>query len=324
MTSNKDNPKVSIILCVFGYEKYIKETISSILNQTYTDFEFLIIDDGCNYDLKQIVNSFNDKRILYYKNDINIGLTKSLLKALSIARGKYIARMDAGNISFLNRIEIQYNFLENHKEIFLIGTSVMLIDENREEICRIMSNSDFDYVKKALPYFNCINHSTIMFRNLKNISYREKFKYSQDYDFYLRLLTDNKKIGNIKEVLLKERMIKNSITYTKKEEQAFYENKAREFYKERLKTGKDSYNIFNNNENLTENVNKNYENYTFFNRQKAYYLLRSKKLAKTRAFIRESFKQSKELDNKLFIYYIISFFPFLINILNKIKRIELA
>src|SRR4030065_2631026 len=113
--------KVSVVMSVFGYERYINGSIKSILDQTLNDFEFIIIDDGCSYDLYKKIKKFDDDRIVYIKNPENIGLTRSLIKGIEKSKGKYIARHDAGNISLENRLEIQHNFLENNIRYHLIG-----------------------------------------------------------------------------------------------------------------------------------------------------------------------------------------------------------
>lgn len=127
--------KISVVMSVFGYEKYIEATISSILNQTMDDFEFIIIDDSCKYDLLEIIEKFRDNRIIYIKNVKNMGLTGSLIKGIQRSTGKYIARMDAGNISLKNRFKTQYDFLENNTKIYLAGSSIELIDEDDRSIC---------------------------------------------------------------------------------------------------------------------------------------------------------------------------------------------
>lgn len=303
------NIKVSVVMSVYGYKNYIERSIESILNQTFGDIQLIIIDDGCDYNLFKIVQGFKDKRILYIKNDKNIGLTRSLIKGVNLSRGKYIARQDAGNISKENRIEKQYNFLENHKNYYLIGTSVTLIDDKDEIVCKIIADSDVDSIKKNILKFNCINHSTIMFRNEDVAGYRAKFKYSQDYDLYLNLLSKNILFGNISDILLEERILPGSITYKKRDKQDHFENIAREFYFERLNTGKDSYDNLKEADaalrprggNLAESDD------LFFNRQKIYYLFYSGRLKKARELSGEFLR--KRFDWKMFYYFIFSYFP---------------
>ena len=98
-------PKVSVLMSVYNGERYLREAVESILNQTFTDFEFIIIDDGSTDSSRAILASFDDPRIVLLQNETNIGLTRSLNEGLSLARGKYIARQDADDASLLERLE---------------------------------------------------------------------------------------------------------------------------------------------------------------------------------------------------------------------------
>lgn len=330
MTNSITPIKITVAMSVYGYENFVTDTIESVLNQTIHDFEYIIIDDGCDYNLEDIIKKYNDKRLVYIKNDFNIGLTKSLIRIKEFAQGEYIARIDAGNIACKNRFEKQLLYLENNHEYFLIGSSVMLFDESKEEICKIIANDNPDFIKENLVHHNMLNHSSIMFRNSGNVYYREKFKYSQDYDFYLNLLTSGEKISNIKEVLTWELFSEKSITYDKQEEQRFYENIARKFYLERLTSGKDSYDMFfnqidNNPQGIsgagpTKREVSNNSDKLFFHKQKIYYLLRSMKLKQARKTIKEAFR--KKFNFKLIIYYIMSYLPFIIRFLNNKDKVE--
>src|SRR3972149_2261739 len=314
--------KVSVVMSVFNYKEYIDDSIGSILDQTLKDFEFIIIDDGCSYDLLKIIKKFGDDRIVYIKNPENIGLTRSLIKGIGISKGKYIARQDAGNISLENRLKIQYNFLENNIRYFLIGSSVELIDEDDNTICKIIANDDPDYIRKKMPSSNYINHSTVMFRNNGEAGYREKFKYSQDYDLYLNLLSKKYVLGNMEEVLLKEKVIPSFITYSRKNEQEFFRNKARQFYFERRKSGKDSYDLLDESINTgkTEQPKSQKDGISFYEKQKIYYLLFSGRTAKARRQILKFLKT--KFNFKLFIYLAVSFFPFMIKIRNRLKGLH--
>jgi glycosyltransferase involved in cell wall biosynthesis len=321
----ENSKKVSVVMSVFGYKEYIDDSIKSILEQTLEDFEFIIIDDDCGYDLKGKIKKFDDPRIIYIKNSKNIGLTCSLIKGISRARGKYIARQDAGNVSLENRLGVQYDFMEKNNQYYLIGSSVELIDESGSIICRIIANSNPYYVMKKLPSYNCINHSTIMFKNNGEASYRPKFKYSQDYDFYLNLLSKKYLLGNIPQVLLKERMTPYSITYAQKNQQDYFKNKAQQFYFERLNLGGDSYNSTDLQDlsvdaEMIKNKNSGPEKVSFYQKQKIYYFLFSGRVKKAREQILNALKV--KLDFKLFIYLIASFLPFVIRLNNKLKGRE--
>ena len=119
-----DNPLVTILMPVYNAELYLKRAIESILNQTYKNIEFLIINDGSTDNSLAIIKSYSDKRIVLIENDKNSGLIYSLNIGLKKASGKYIARMDADDISYPTRIQKQCAFMENHNEIGILGTFI--------------------------------------------------------------------------------------------------------------------------------------------------------------------------------------------------------
>ncbi|MCI0471302.1 MAG: glycosyltransferase, partial [Candidatus Aminicenantes bacterium] len=107
---------ITVLMSVFNNAAYLREAIDSILNQTYTDFEFLIIDDASTDSSKEIISHYHDTRIRLIENKRNIGLTKSLNKGLHKAKGEYIARMDADDISLPDRLAVQYAFLQENPD----------------------------------------------------------------------------------------------------------------------------------------------------------------------------------------------------------------
>ena len=123
---DKNTPKISVIMSVFNSEKYLKEAVDSILEQTFTDFEFIITDDCSTDSSLAILEEYakKDNRIILLKNSENIGLTKNLNKMIDIAKGKYIARMDADDISLPKRFQIQYNFMEENSDIGVCGSNI--------------------------------------------------------------------------------------------------------------------------------------------------------------------------------------------------------
>lgn len=251
--------RVSVITSIYNGEKHIRESVSSILNQTFTDFEFIIVNDCSTDNTKRILQSFanKDNRIRLINNNKNIGLTKSLNKALKLTKGKYIARHDADDISLPQRLKKQYDFLENNPEIYLVGTSTNLIDEEETFIRKSNTIASYQSIASRLPKKNCIYHPTIMFRNNSKTFYREKFTYAQDYDLYLNLLTNGYQMSNLEDSLVKRRISKKSIGQKNTIQQFLFAQKARKFYQQRLKNGIDEYNNFKPNEIL--NLSKNSE-----------------------------------------------------------------
>ena len=127
------NPKISVIMPVLNAELYLKTAIESVLSQTIPDFEFIIINDGSTDKTEEIIKSYQDPRIIYIKNDTNIGLSKSYNLGIRASKGEFIARMDADDISFKDRFESQLEFLEAHQEVGVVGGGVILIDESGKE-----------------------------------------------------------------------------------------------------------------------------------------------------------------------------------------------
>ena len=168
-------PLVSIVMACHNDGKYIKEAINSILNQTYTNIELLIIIDGSKDNSAQIIRGLatRNKRIEVFENKTNIGLTKSLNKGIKSANGKYIARQDANDSSKPKRIEKQVTFMERNPEIFLCATGIMKIDEQSKVISITTPPIEPDIIKEKLEKTNCIAHSSILFRN-EQLLYRGK------------------------------------------------------------------------------------------------------------------------------------------------------
>ena len=157
---------ISVLMSIYNEnENEIKKSVESILNQTFHDFEFIIvIDNPSMYYVENILKSYNDDRLICLKNESNIGLAMSMNRAASIAKGKYIARMDADDISDLNRFQEEYTYLESHPNIGLVCTNYHYIDENNNTVNFESINVNFKSYKKLLPYINMIHHPTVMIR----------------------------------------------------------------------------------------------------------------------------------------------------------------
>ena len=211
-------PLVSIILASYNAEKYIKEAVDSIINQTYDNLEIIIVDDCSTDTTCKILEkyAFKDKRIILYKNIENSKLPYSLNFSIKKANGKYLARMDADDISLPTRIAEQVKFMETHKDIGICGTAVELFGENVKE--HILSHpKTHKEMKTRLLFSVCFNHPTVMLRKnllIDNVlSYNLEYVNSQDYELWSRLC-DITKMANIYKVLLKYRIVSNSITAT--------------------------------------------------------------------------------------------------------------
>lgn len=211
-------PKVSIIMSVYNGESYLSEAIESILNQTLSNYEFIIINDGSTDYTGEILREYKHKKIILIENHKNIGLTKSLNKGLSIAKGEYIARMDADDISLPDRLEKQAAFLDGNEHIKIIGCWFDEIDIHGQKIRTNKAKTSTVLIRWRLLFGNAFGHSTIMFRKNGHGSplYDESFKYGQDYELWSRLCWKWNG-ANIPEVLVQWRVNDNSISSKRKE-----------------------------------------------------------------------------------------------------------
>ena len=235
------NPKVIVLMSVYNGEKYLNEAIDSILGQTFQDFEFLIVNDGSTDKTGEILKSYNNPRIKIINNKKNIGLTKSLNKGLKLARGEYIARQDADDISMPERLEKEVEFFEQNRNVGLVGTDYFMINEKGEAVHIVKCLNGCRELKVKLLEGNQFGHGSVMFRRecIDNIgTYREEFKLAQDYDFYLRI-AEVYDVENISEPLYKWRINIESVSVKKKVLQDKYASLAIELAKERGQLGKD-------------------------------------------------------------------------------------
>lgn len=227
--------KISVIMSVYNSQKYLCESISSILNQTFKDFEFLILNDGSTDKSDRIIRSFvkKDKRIKYFKRKRR-GLTSGLNFLIKKSKCKFLARQDADDISHDQRLELQYDFITKNKDCVLLGTNGFKINERGNIMKKISLPLSNDKIQKRLFIQNSFIHSSVMIKKktLKKINlYDEKFLYSQDYDCWCRISKFGK-INNLKKHLIKLRIHNNSITKKKIKLQNFYACKAAiKFYK---------------------------------------------------------------------------------------------
>jgi len=129
-------PKVTVLMPVYNGERYLNEAVDSILGQTFTDFEFLIIDDASTDKTPEILRSYDDPRIRVVTNEENLGLSKSLNKGLALARGEFIARMDADDVSYPYRLQVQHEFMTQHPGAGVIGSWAEYIDRKGEIVHR--------------------------------------------------------------------------------------------------------------------------------------------------------------------------------------------
>lgn len=213
----RDNPYVSVVMPVFNVEQYVKGAIESILNQSYKNFEFIIVDDCSTDSTVDVMARFKkkDKRIVLIRNRKNEGVTKSLNKALKIAKGKYIIRMDADDWSYPDRFESQIKLMEDHPEVVVSGSNIEVCNSQLQtRYVRKYHQSD-STIRKHLFRYSPFAHPATIWRAevLKSERYNEKIRICQDYELYFRVGTKGK-FMNLNKTLLKLRMHDKSVSTT--------------------------------------------------------------------------------------------------------------
>jgi glycosyltransferase involved in cell wall biosynthesis len=202
-----DSPLVSVLMPVYNGEKYLKEAIDSILNQTYTNFEFIILNDGSTDDSETIILSYDDSRIVHIKNPENYKLIKTLNIGFSMAKGKYIARMDADDISHPERFAKQVQFLEFNEDYGLVGSGVNLL--NGENKRQLLYHTDYASLKFALAFYCPFIHPSVMLRKEvvkgMDVVFDSNYVHAEDYELWTRLSFITK-MANLPEYLLDYRI----------------------------------------------------------------------------------------------------------------------
>ncbi len=138
-------PLVTVLMPVFNAEKYLREAIESILNQTLIEFEFLIIDDGSSDNSISIIRSYSDSRIRFIQNEHNLGISKTLNRGIELASAELIARMDADDISYPQRLQKQYDYINNNEDCALLSTWTRMITEDKQHVRTEKYKSCFYY-----------------------------------------------------------------------------------------------------------------------------------------------------------------------------------
>lgn len=238
---------ISVIMSVYNEKSiYVEKSIDSILNQTYNDLEMVIVlDSPDNEKLLRILKEYThkDARVKLLINDRNIGLAMSLNRAIEVAQGEYLARMDADDISKTERLERELEYLIKNG-LDVVSCVADKIDENGNVWGEIKPfNNRPEVIKDLLEIQNVIIHPTVLMRTdiIKSVGGYRNFPSCQDYDLWLRLVTNNNKIGIINENLFQFRKHRESVTATRRYNQILNEKYIRAMYHQRLKNGKDSY-----------------------------------------------------------------------------------
>ena len=210
-------PKVSVIMPFYNCEKYLDKAISSILNQTFQDFEFIIINDASSDRSDEIIQKYlTDKRIVYIKNRERKGIVYNLNKGIEIAKAEIIARMDGDDISEPQRLEVQYQFLQRNPNIALVGCFAKLINEKGEICGRKIKPITHKEIKKDILIYSPFIHPTIMIRKdvFKKVAfYRKQYLWCEDIDLWYRIIFSGYEVANIPQYLYQYRRSDSSVVF---------------------------------------------------------------------------------------------------------------
>lgn len=250
------HPKISVLMPVYNSEKHLKDTIDSILRQSFTDFELLIVNDASTDCSESIIQNFNDKRIKYFCNDKNLGISPTRNKLMNLAQGEYLAIIDNDDICLPERFAKQVKFLNENNDISVVGTWVELF-------CKQTPKGNLGFVKKIIrnlgwvwcqpPYptiYDAIQgcpvmHPSAMIRKAdfekNNICYRAEFTPAEDFDLWAEALMKGLKLANLQEVLLKYNLHGNNFSITSKSKLKIADKKIKNKIKKHLNMPKYEY-----------------------------------------------------------------------------------
>lgn len=220
-------PQVTVLMPVFNGAKFLEQAIASILSQSFRDFEFIVIDDASHDATPAILKGCHDPRFITIRNEQNLGLTRSLNTGLRMARGEFIARMDADDLSMPERLEVQTAYLRSHPEVGLVCSAARIIDKDDRPVGLHAPRFSPEHLFFFLNFKNCIVHSSVLFRRetaSRLGGYNERLPFAQDYEFWCRF-SKTARIFQLDQELVCWRQHKGSISAGKKElqDQAAYE-----------------------------------------------------------------------------------------------------
>ncbi|RYY90209.1 MAG: glycosyltransferase [Chitinophagaceae bacterium] len=225
-----NNPKVSIVLPVYNAERFLKEALDSLVYQTFADFEVLAIDDGSTDGSAAIIKAYSDHRIQYLQNDRNRGIVYTLNRGIDLARGTYLARMDADDICHPERLAAQVDYLKENSSIAVVASFVDMIDADGQPLPPWQDDREHylpGTIRARLLRTNCIAHPSIMARTavMRSYHFRAEQKEAEDYDLWLRMVADGLQIGKVQRPLLRYRVLTSGLT--RKENLSGFERQAR-------------------------------------------------------------------------------------------------
>lgn len=212
--------KVSVVMSVYNGERFLREAVDSILGQTFSDFEFIIVDDGSCDGSWRILESYTDRRIVLVANGVNLGLARSLNKAFDLARGAYLARMDADDIALPHRLQRQLEDFETQPDLVLLGSNVRHISPTGRRLGTSELPLDDWTIRCVSLSVNAFAHPTVMMRaepvRAGGLCYDTRFETTQDWELWTRLMQYGC-VGNLCEPLVEQRLHVDSVSMRKRQ-----------------------------------------------------------------------------------------------------------
>lgn len=239
-------PKVSVLMPVYNAQKYLKDTIDSILQQTFDNFELLIINDASADNSEKIIKSFTDKRIKYYQNEKNLGISATRNKLMDLAQGEYLAIIDNDDICLPERFAKQVKFLDKNADISVVGSWTELFCKEKPRgifgICKkIIRNLGWIWCQPANPTLDdalegCpVMHPSSMIRKADfvkhNLRYDAALTPAEDFDLWVETMMKGLRLANLQEVLFKYNLHGNNFSITTKRQQKIADH----FIKDKVK-----------------------------------------------------------------------------------------
>ena len=200
-------PLVSILMPVFKTAPYLREAMDSMLCQTFQDFELIVLDDCSPDNAEEILDAYDDPRIVRYKGEKNVGLSNVLNVGIGMARGKYIARMDSDDISLPQRLQVQVEYLETHPDIDLVSVGMRLFGAKEATWIRELNP---EKVKIEAMFHSPVLHASSVWRKdafeNQGLRFRQEMVPAEDYDLWVRAMLRGLKLVNLPEVLYEYRI----------------------------------------------------------------------------------------------------------------------
>jgi len=218
-----DSPTVSVVMSVFNGQAFLPEAIDSILGQTFSDFEFIVINDGSTDWTAEILAGYAQRdarmRVVHQENK---GRTESLNIGMGLAKGEYIARMDADDVALPNRLKEQLDFMDRHPEVGLLGGAVELISREGNVLRTVRAPLEDSEIKSLMLQYNPMCHPAVLLRKevaLAAGGYRRAFSESEDYDLWLRM-SERSRLANLGDVVLLYRIHSSQVSIGNMKHQA--------------------------------------------------------------------------------------------------------